>query len=133
MRELLKQDKAKHSVIPPSKFGVVEITRQRVRPVTNIETAEGCPTCGGTGKIQASIMFADEIENHLHHLLSGDTYKKITLIVHPYLESYFKKGIISRQWKWFFKYKKWVSIRANNSNHILEYKFEDDKNETIEV
>ena len=131
MRELLKQDKAKHSVIPPSKFGVVEITRQRVRPVTNIETSEGCPACGGTGKIQASIMFADEIESDLKHLLTSKEHKKITLIVHPYLESYFKRGIISKQWKWYFEFKKWVSIRANNSNHMLEYQFKNEKGEII--
>ena len=123
LRELLRQDKAKHSIIPPSKFGVVEITRQRVRPVTNIETSEKCPTCAGTGKIQASIMFADEIESKLKHLIQDKNEKKLTLVVHPYLESYFKKGLISKQWKWFLEFKKWVSIRANNANHILEYKF----------
>jgi ribonuclease G len=133
MKELLKLDKAKHSIIPPSKFGVVEITRQRVRPVTNIETSEGCPTCGGTGKIQASIMFAEEIENTLNYIAKEKKYGKITLIVHPYLESYFKKGIVSKQWQWYFKYKKWIPIQANNSNHILEYKFLDSKGQLIET
>ncbi len=133
LRELLKQDKAKHSIIPPSKFGVVEITRQRVRPVTNIETSEGCPTCNGTGKIQASIMFADEIENKLKFLLEEKKEKKVTLIVHPYLESYFKKGLVSKQWKWYFQFKKWVTIQANNSNHILEYKFLDGEGKKIKV
>jgi ribonuclease G len=131
MKELLKQDKAKHSIIPPSKFGVVEITRQRVRPVTNIETSEGCPTCGGTGKIQASIMLADEIESELHQVLTNKKQDKVTMVVHPYLESYFKKGIMSIQWKWFFKYKKWITIQANNSNHILEYKFLDREGKVI--
>ena len=133
LRELLKQDKAKHSIIPPSKFGVVEITRQRVRPVTNIETSEGCPTCGGTGKIQASIMFADDIERKLKFLLEEKKQKKITLVVHPYLESYFKKGIISKQRKWFMQFKKWIAVRANNSNHILEYKILDGAGEEIDV
>ena len=133
LRELLKEDKAKHSILPPSKFGVVEITRKRVRPVTNIETSEGCPTCGGTGKIQASIMFADEIESKLKYLINDRKEKKVILVVHPYLESYFKKGIISKQRKWFLMYKKWVAIRANNSNHILEYKFIDGAGTEINV
>lgn len=133
LRELLKQDKAKHSIIPPSKFGVVEITRQRVRPVTDIETSEGCPTCNGTGKIQASIMFADEIENKLKYLLEEKKEKKLTLIVHPYLESYFKKGLVSKQWKWYFQFKKWVTIQPNNSNHILEYQFLDGTGKKIKV
>ncbi len=133
MRELLKQDKAKHSIIPPSKFGVVEITRQRVRPVTNIETSESCPTCRGTGKIQASIMFADEIESKLKYLVGEKKEKGVVLVVHPYLESYFKKGMVSKQMKWFFEFKKWIPIQANNANQILEYSFLDAKGDTIEI
>jgi ribonuclease G len=133
LREVLKQDKAKHSILPPSKFGVVEITRQRVRPVTDIETSEVCPTCDGTGKIQASIMFSDEIESQLKYLLQERKLKKVTLVVHPYLESYFKKGLISKQRKWFFNYKKWVPVRGNNSNQLLEYKFIDGDGKQISV
>lgn len=133
LREVLKQDKAKHSILPPSKFGVVEITRQRVRPVTDIETSEVCPTCEGTGKIQASIMFSDEIESQLKYLLQERKLKKVTLVVHPYLESYFKKGLISKQRKWFFNYKKWVPVRGNNSNQLLEYKFIDGDGNQINV
>lgn len=133
LRELLRQDKAKHSIIPPSKFGVVEITRQRVRPVTNIETTEACPTCGGTGKIQASIMFADEIESKLKNLVLDKKIKKFTLEVHPYLESHFKRGLISKQVKWFFEMKKWIPVQANNASPMLEYKFLDETGEVIDV
>lgn len=131
MKSLLKTDRAKHSVIPPSKFGVMEITRQRVRPETNIETSEVCPTCDGSGKIQASIMFTDEIESSLDQLITKKSPKKLTLVVHPYIESYFTKGIISRQVKWFFKYKKWISVKAASANHFFEYSFLDNKNKKI--
>lgn len=133
LKELLKTDRAKHSIIPPSKFGVVEITRQRVRPVTDIETSEVCPACGGSGKIQASIMFSDEIENTLKFLILDKKEKKVTLKVHPYLESYFKKGLMSRQVKWFLKYKKWVPVHADSSNQLLEYRFLNGKGEQIEI
>lgn len=131
MKTLLKTDRAKHSVIPPSKFGVMEITRQRVRPETNIETSEVCPTCDGSGKIQASIMFTDEIEATLDQLIKKKKPKKLTLLVHPYIESYFTKGLISRQVKWFLKYKKWISVKPASANHFFEYSFLDNKNKKI--
>ena len=133
MKELLKEDKAKHSLIPPSKFGVVEITRQRVRPVTNIETTEVCPTCNGSGKIQASLMYADEIENELNYLMLDKKEKRVSLHVHPYLEGYFKKGFNSRRFKWFMKYKKWIPVIADSNMHLMEHKFFDSKNNQIEI
>ena len=84
-KEFMRQDRAKHSLVPPSKFGIIEVTRQRVRPVTNIETAEGCPCCNGTGKVQASITFSDEIKevksSQLENILdtvSGVTSPKVS-------------------------------------------------------
>jgi len=131
LKKAMSNDRAKHNILPPSKFGVVEITRQRVRPETDINTSEMCPTCNGTGEVQASILYAEEIESNLDHLMQTVKVKKLTLRVHPYLESYFKKGLISRQVKWFMKYKKWISIQPDSSNHLLEYSFLDDKKEEI--
>lgn len=131
LKEYMKSDRAKHNILPPSKFGVVEITRQRVRPETEIKTTETCPTCNGTGEVQATILFAEEIENNLNFLLSDRRVKKLTLLVHPYLEAFFKNGLMSKQMKWFFKYKKWVPVRGVTANNLLEYKFVDDKNEEI--
>src|SRR5690606_32309386 len=112
LKNVMKSDRAKHNILPPSKFGVVEITRQRVRPETEIKTAETCPTCKGTGEVQASILFAEEIENNLNFLMTERNEKHVTVLVHPYLESHFKRGLISRQLKWFFKYKKWIPVRG---------------------
>lgn len=131
LKEFMKNDRAKHNVIPPSKFGVVEITRQRVRPETEIKTNETCPTCNGTGEVQATILFAEEIENNLNYLVLDRKEPKVALLVHPYLESHFKRGLISRQVKWFFKFKKWIPVRGVVANQLLEYNFVNDKNETI--
>lgn len=131
LKEFMKNDRAKHNVIPPSKFGVVEITRQRVRPETEIKTNETCPTCNGTGEVQATILFAEEIENNLNFLVLDRKEPKVALLVHPYLESHFKRGVISRQVKWFFKFKKWIPVRGVVANQLLEYTFVNDKNETI--
>ena len=131
LKEFMKSDRAQHNVLPPSKFGVIEITRQRVRPETDIKTSESCPTCNGTGEVQASILFAEEIENNLNYLMSDRKLSGISLLVHPYLEAYFTKGIISKQMKWFFKYKKWIPVRAVTAQHLLEYSFVDKNNEMI--
>ena len=131
MKEFMKSDRAKHNLIPPSKFGVIEITRQRVRPETDIQTAESCPTCGGTGEIQASILFAEEIENNLNYLLTDRKEKNVVLLVHPYLEAYFKNGFISKQLKWFIKYRKWISVRGITAHHLLQYSFVNKENEEI--
>lgn len=131
IKKAMSNDRAKHNILPPSKFGVVEITRQRVRPETDINTSEMCPTCNGTGEVQASILYAEEIETNLDHLMKNGGVKKLTLRVHPYLESYFKKGMVSRQVKWWMKYKKWVSIQPDSSNHLLEYSFLNENKEEI--
>jgi ribonuclease G len=102
-----------------------------VRPETDIQTAETCPTCNGSGEVQASILFAEEIENNLSYLLSDRKEKNVTLLVHPYLEAYFKNGLISRQLKWFFKYKKWIPVRGITAHHLLQYSFVNKENEEI--
>ena len=131
LKGFMKSDRAKHNILPPSKFGVIEITRQRVRPETDIKTSEACPTCNGTGEVQASILLAEEIESNLNYLLTDRKEAAVSLLVHPYLEAYFTKGFISRQVKWFFKYKKWVQVRAVTANHLLQYSFVNKNNEEI--
>ena len=130
LKDAMKSDRAKHNILPPSKFGVVEITRQRVRPQTDIITAETCPTCNGTGEVQASILLAEEIENNLDFLMKRKE-KNVALLAHPYLAAFFTKGIISKQVKWYFKYKKWIPVRGLSSQHLLEYSFVDKDNEEI--
>ncbi len=132
LKEVMKSDRAKHNIAPPSRFGVVEITRQRVRPETEIKTSETCPACKGSGEIQASILFAEEIESNLEYLLEKGT-PSLTLQVHPYLEAFFTKGLFSKQVRWFFKYKKWVPVRGLSSYKLLEYSFRNKKNKKIKV
>ncbi|HRP52558.1 MAG TPA: Rne/Rng family ribonuclease [Fluviicola sp.] len=131
LRDFMKFDRAKHNILPPSKFGVVEITRQRVRPETEINTTETCPTCNGTGEIQASIMFAEEIETNLNFLVADRKESKVTVLVHPYIEAYFKRGFISKQWRWFLKYKKWIDVKGVTAYHLMQYSFLDKNNNEI--
>lgn len=131
MREFMKDDRAKHTILPPSKFGLIQITRQRVRPEMEIKTAEKCPTCNGTGEIHATILLTDEIENNLRYIMTQLNHKKVTLVAHPFVEAYLTKGLFNTQLKWLMKYKKWVSIRPSDAYQFLEYKFFDSNNEEI--
>ncbi|MCS6832596.1 MAG: Rne/Rng family ribonuclease, partial [Flammeovirgaceae bacterium] len=97
MKEEMASDRAKHTILKLSKFGIMEITRQRVRPEVVVSTKEVCPTCNGTGKISASIAISDRIESDLDYLLGKQNEKIVSLCVHPYLYAYFTTGLISRR------------------------------------
>ncbi len=133
MKEEMSDDRAKHVILPLSKFGIMQITRQRVRPETNIITLEVCPTCNGTGKINASINTSDRIESNLEFLLSKQNEKNIKLVVHPFLYAYYTTGFPSIRMKWFMKYKTWVKIEKDSSLAIVDFKFRNSLDEDIEL
>lgn len=131
--EMANNDRAKHTVLPLSKFGLMQITRERVRPQVNIVTKEVCPTCNGTGSINASILITDQIEQHIEHLFVKQNEKELVLALHPFLYAYYTKGFISKRLKMFFKYKRWVSIVKDSSLGITEFHFLNKDGEEIDV
>lgn len=133
LREHMAQDRAKHTILPPSKFGLIQITRQRVRPELVIETLEKCPSCGGTGEIQPSILVTDEIENNLRYILTEQNQKGIRLTLSPILEAFIKRGFPSLQMRWFLKYKTWIPVKGIPSYHFLEYHFMNRQDEEIKL
>jgi ribonuclease G len=126
-------DRAKHTILPPSKFGLVQITRQRVRPEMNIQMLERCPVCDGSGEIKASITLIDEIENHIRYLIQEQNEATLKLVVHPIVYSYLKKGMMSHRMKWYLHFRKWIRMAQNNSYHFLEYHFFNAKGDEIKV
>ena len=133
MKDEMAKDRSKFTVLPLSKFGLMQITRQRVRPEMNITTQEKCPTCGGSGKITASILIADNIEENLDFLLTKQNEQKISIVLHPYLFAYFTKGWGSKRTMWFFKYNKWVNLIEDSSLPVTEFKFLNKEMEEIEL
>jgi len=133
VREEMKRDRSKYTILPISKFGLMQITRQRVRPEQNIITGEVCPTCGGTGKITASILVTDQIEAIIDDLLTVQNQKSITLYVHPFVHSYYTKGLVSKQRKLYFKYYKWIKFVQDTSLGITDFRVTDDRGEEIEL
>jgi ribonuclease G len=133
MKAEMKADRSKFTLLPLTKFGLMQITRQRVRPELNIVTREVCPTCHGAGTIQPSILISDIIENNLEYLLTKQNERKVSVALHPYLHAYFTAGFPSPRLKWFVKYKSWVKLLKDSSLPITEFKFYDKDGEEIEI
>ena len=133
MKEFMRNDRAQHTILPLSKFGLMQITRQRVRPEVKINTAEKCPTCEGTGKINPSILIIDDIERDLNYIVGSRPKSKIKLVVHPFIHAFLRQGFYSIQKKWYFKYSKWVKLEVDNDFHFNEYKFFDGKDDEVRL
>jgi len=133
MQELKTNDRAKHNILPLSKFGLMQITRQRVRPEMEIDTTEICPTCFGKGKMQPSILFTDNLRSKISYLVNKLKVKKFTLHVHPYIAAFINEGLFSLKWKWRFKYSMGIKIIPNQSLSFLEYHFYDNNKEEIDL
>ena len=122
MKDEMSFDRTKHKILPPSKFGLVQITRQRVRPELEIKTREPNPNING--EVEAPIILIDKIEIELERIISsGKNYKKITLNAHPFVAAYLTQGVSSIRFKWFIKYKKWIDILPRDAYQYLQYKF----------
>ena len=130
MKEVMANDRARHNILPLSKFGLMQITRQRVRPALDIVTAETCPSCFGKGEVQSSILFTDKLEEKIEYLVENLKVKKFVMYIHPYVEAYIKKGIFSIYSKWRRNYGRGVKVVADESLAYLQYRvFDADKNE----
>ena len=131
LQELMKNDKAKHTILPVNKFGVVQITRQRVREATIIETSELCPTCNGTGKIKSSLLIQEDIENMIEYLVNKQREKGFYLAVHPFLHAYLTKGLFSIQWKWWLRFGHWICIVEKPNFSVVQFRFYNKNNDQI--
>ena len=121
VRKLMDRDRAKHNVLPLSKFGLMQITRQRVRPAVEMQVEETCPTCGGKGKIQASILFTDQIEEQIAHEYEHHG-RGLILYLHPYVYSYVCRGWLnSLKNQWRRKYG--ITVMESQALGMLETKF----------
>lgn len=133
MCQNMERDRAKHNILPLSKFGLMQITRQRVRPVMDVAVEETCPTCFGKGTIKASILFTDTLESKIDSLVNKLKIKRFTLHIHPYVDAYLSKGLVSLKRKWQLKYGFGVRIIPDQSFALLQYKFFDSEGKEIDM
>lgn len=129
----MQKDRARHNILPLSKFGLMQITRQRVRPAMDVNVEETCPTCFGKGKIKSSILFTEQLESKIDQLVNKIGIKKFYLHVHPYVAAYINQGIISLKRKWQIKYGIGVHIVSSQKMAFLQYEFYDCKKQFIDM
>lgn len=131
IKENMKSDRAKHHILPLSKFGLLQITRQRVRPEMDVQIMETCPTCNGSGEVTPSILAQDQVLNHYLFILDKYPKSKLTLRAHPYLAAFLQQGLPSIRMKWYFKYKNWLKVVPDANLGIVNYEFFDQNGEKI--
>jgi ribonuclease G len=129
----MQKDRARHNILPLSKFGLMQITRQRVRPAMDVNVEETCPTCFGRGKIKSSILFTDQLESKIDQLVNKIGIKRFSLHVHPYVAAYINQGIVSLKRKWQLKYGLGINIISSQKMAFLQYEFYDRKGEFIDM
>ena len=129
----MQKDRAKHNILPLSKFGLMQITRQRVRPAMDVNVEEVCPTCNGSGKIKSSILFTDQLERKIDRLVNKIGVKKFSLHVHPYVAAFINQGVVSLKRKWQVKYGFGVHIIPSQKLAFLQYEFYDSKGEFMDM
>ena len=129
----MQKDRARHNILPLSKFGLMQITRQRVRPVMDVNVEESCPTCFGTGKIKSSILFTDQLERKIDQLVNKIGVKQFYLHVHPYVAAYINKGLVSLKRKWQMKYGLGVHIIPSQKLGFLQYEFYDHQRQFLDM
>ncbi|HBB07311.1 MAG TPA: ribonuclease E/G [Bacteroides sp.] len=133
MCQNMQKDRAKHNILPLSKFGLMQITRQRVRPAMDVNTAETCPTCFGKGTIKPSILFTDTLESKIDYLVNKLGIKKFKLHIHPYVAAYVNQGIVSLKRQWQLKYGFGIKIIPSQKLALLQYEFYDTNGEEIDM
>ncbi|MBD5356223.1 MAG: Rne/Rng family ribonuclease [Bacteroides sp.] len=133
MREVMSNDRARHNILPLSKFGLMQITRQRVRPALDITTSETCPSCFGKGEIQPSLLYTDKLGEKLEYLVDNLKIKKFVMYVHPYVDAYIKKGMFSLYGKWRRKFGRSFKILPDESLAYLQYRVIDDMKKEIDL
>ena len=129
----MQKDRAKHNILPLSKFGLMQITRQRVRPAMSVNVEETCPTCYGKGTIKSSILFTDTLENKIDNLVNKIGIRKFYLHVHPYVAAYINKGVFSMKRQWQMKYGLGVRVIPSQKLAFLQYEFYDNDKQFIDM
>ena len=129
----MQKDRARHNILPLSKFGLMQITRQRVRPVMDVKVEETCPTCFGSGKIKSSILFTDQLERKIYRLVNKIGVKTLYLHVHPYVAAYINKGILSIKRKWQMKYGFGIHVIPSQKLAFMQYEFYDADKQFIDM
>lgn len=122
LKKEFKKDPAKTNVIGMSDFGLVQITRQRIRPSVVNSVSKVCPMCGGSGNVVSQDTILTDIDSWISKFKHGTEYRSVDLYVNPFLESLLTKGLLSTRWKWMLKYHLKISIIPDETVSLNEFR-----------
>lgn len=125
MRNYMEGDRSQHTILPLTKFGLMQITRQRARPEMTIDSAEKCPCCSGSGKVNPTILLVDMIESQMEFILRTKPVRQLSIEAHPYVIAYLQKGFFNYPWRWYWRYQKRIRLRENQDIGLISFKFFD--------
>ena len=131
MTKLMATDKAKHTILPLTKFGLMQITRQRVRPVAVQDVTDVCPTCNGTGRVEPTVLLDKKIENQIQFLAEDRGVKFVELRVSPYVAAYLCRGLLSLRRRWAWRHKISLKVVADQSLGMIDVKYLGRKGEAL--
>ncbi|MBQ7471128.1 MAG: Rne/Rng family ribonuclease, partial [Prevotella sp.] len=133
MCQNMQTDRARHNILPLSKFGLMQITRQRVRPAMDVNVEETCPSCFGKGTIKSSLLFSDQLESKIDNLVNKIGIRRFYLHVHPYVAAYINQGFVSLKRRWQMKYGLGVHVIPSQKMAMLQYEFYDSERQFIDM
>ncbi len=122
LKKEFKKDPAKTNVIGMSDFGLVQITRQRIRPSVVNSVSKVCPTCGGSGSVVTKNTIIADLDAWLSKFRTTTDYRAVDIYINPYLKAYLEKGLLSIRRKWMFRYWLKITLVADDSISLNEYK-----------
>jgi ribonuclease G len=131
MAQFMAADRAKHTILPVSKFGLMQITRQRVRPEAIAEASEVCPYCNGTGTVSPTLLVDKQIESRIEYYATNKGIKNLTVKASPFVAAFLKRGFPSLRLRWMWRYKCVVRIHADQAVGVAEAKIYDRKNREL--
>lgn len=123
LRKEFRKDRAKSTILPMSEFGLVQITRQRIRQNILNRVYDTCPICKGTGTVMSRMGFMTSLERWLQRYKGSSVIHPLTLKVNPVIEAYLKHGFISRIRKLSLKLKIRIKVEADSDLAFDEFRF----------
>lgn len=133
MKQVMANDRARHNILPLSKFGLMQITRQRVRPALDIVTSEACPSCYGRGEVQPSLLFTDTLKEKIDYLVNTLGKQGFIMYVHPFVDAYIKKGLFSMYGKWRREFGRQFKVVPDQALAYLQYRIIDSEGNELDL
>ena len=122
LKKEFRKDPAKTNMLGMSDFGLVQITRQRIRPSVINSVSKVCPMCGGSGDVISDDTILTDIESWLSKFKHASEYRAVDLYVNPYMKTLINKGMFSKRWKWMSKLHIKITLVADESIPLSRFK-----------